>query len=653
VQELYDNEDDGSKLKLTVAEYLTPGDRSIQNIGIVPDVQLQWMAVPAKNDAPGDVVRLLPPSKLFGEQELDAHLVSTYAKDVDKPTSRCRSWSARTSPRRKRPSRRGPRRTGPRPTPPSPTRPSPTPPSPTPPSPTATKPDAATPSATPAADGADEPSPPADPNDPDAEPAEPEEDQLGDDFETRLARDLVASFPNAQRDELLKGAKALIATASSGQAAALTTALAGIGVDWEAPAAGAPTGATLEVALDTGGVSQAKGGDVVTLTATVTNRGTAPAFQTIVRVQSDDDLFRDRELPIGKIAAGERKSFSTRIKIPKDTVDRVTFLGAEVKEARQAPATVTATTLAIASLPPPVFAYAYHLVDDGNGDGLVQPREKFRLGVTLRNTGTGAATETTALLRNASGDGVVLGKSRFELGAVGSGETKQVEFPFELTSAFAGEELVIEVLMYDAVLGSTASEKLHFPITRAVQPAKGPRGRGGPRQAGGDPVGRVERGAAGGDRRQGRELRCAGDGRPVLQGRPRGGLPGFVAASEVAKLSHAPSKASVAPQFWNSTPPAIAMRLRGLEVKTETYQLEGTITDEDQGRGHVRDRVQPERQDRRPQGPVHQQPGRRRPAQARLQQGHPAVARLQQHRRGHPREHRRPRGRAVVVYRDK
>ena len=58
VQELYDNEDH-SKLKLTIAQYLTPGDRSIQNLGIVPDIQLQRMYIPDKNDAPTDFVRML------------------------------------------------------------------------------------------------------------------------------------------------------------------------------------------------------------------------------------------------------------------------------------------------------------------------------------------------------------------------------------------------------------------------------------------------------------------------------------------------------------------------------------------------------------------------------------------------------------------
>src|SRR5688500_480480 len=84
VQELYDNEDK-SKLKLTIAQYLTPGDRSIQNLGIVPDIALQRMYVPEKNDAPEDFIRMLPPTRTYGEKDLDATLVSSYAKDTDKP----------------------------------------------------------------------------------------------------------------------------------------------------------------------------------------------------------------------------------------------------------------------------------------------------------------------------------------------------------------------------------------------------------------------------------------------------------------------------------------------------------------------------------------------------------------------------------------
>ncbi|MEZ4366742.1 MAG: S41 family peptidase [Kofleriaceae bacterium] len=87
VQELYDNDADGSKLKLTAAQYLTPGDRSIQNVGIVPDIELQRMYVPEQNDDIGDIVRLLPPSRSYAERELDAHLDSEYAPTEDEQPS--------------------------------------------------------------------------------------------------------------------------------------------------------------------------------------------------------------------------------------------------------------------------------------------------------------------------------------------------------------------------------------------------------------------------------------------------------------------------------------------------------------------------------------------------------------------------------------
>jgi carboxyl-terminal processing protease len=74
-----------------------------------------------------------------------------------------------------------------------------------------------------------------------------------------------------------------------------------------------------------------------------------------------------------------------------------------------------------------VFAYAYQLVDDSNGDGLVQRGEKYRLQVQVKNTGNGPTREATVFLRNASGDGVVLDKSRAELkDPLAPGQVKEI-----------------------------------------------------------------------------------------------------------------------------------------------------------------------------------------------------------------------------------
>ena len=58
VQMLYDFSDE-SALKLTVAEYLTPGDQSIQSVGITPDVQLEPIRI-KKDDIHIGAEKMLP-----------------------------------------------------------------------------------------------------------------------------------------------------------------------------------------------------------------------------------------------------------------------------------------------------------------------------------------------------------------------------------------------------------------------------------------------------------------------------------------------------------------------------------------------------------------------------------------------------------------
>lgn len=67
VQNLFPNPDD-SKLKLTMLQYLTPGDQSIQSVGITPDVRL----VPVYFDE--EMAYLYSTAHIFRERDLDSHL---------------------------------------------------------------------------------------------------------------------------------------------------------------------------------------------------------------------------------------------------------------------------------------------------------------------------------------------------------------------------------------------------------------------------------------------------------------------------------------------------------------------------------------------------------------------------------------------------
>ncbi len=74
VQSVYSLKD-GSALKLTVAQYLTPGKKSIQSVGITPDIKL-WPRSVEKEKV--DLIE----SQGFGEKDLEKHLESSFKQDT-------------------------------------------------------------------------------------------------------------------------------------------------------------------------------------------------------------------------------------------------------------------------------------------------------------------------------------------------------------------------------------------------------------------------------------------------------------------------------------------------------------------------------------------------------------------------------------------
>jgi carboxyl-terminal processing protease len=522
VQELYDNED-RSKLKLTIAQYLTPGDRSIQNLGIVPDIALQRMYVPDKNDSPEDFVRLLPPTRTYGEKDLDSTLVSSYAKDTDKPTHEVPFLVERKKP------------------------------------------------AT-----AEAPTPPQidDEEDEDA-------DEIVEDFEMRFAKEVVSSAGVANRPRLVAAAAKVVAKVRAEEEKKLVAALGAVGVDWS-PAPAQAEAANLEVTLTTSPSGAVKAGDVISVTATVKNAGAGAAWRVLPRIHTDDHVFDDAELPIGKVGPGETKTYTAKLKVPKDALDRVNRLGLEVKEARNAPAKIVPTVLQVAAAPRPIFSYAYQLIDEGNGDGLVQRGERYRLQVQVKNTGAGPTQEATVLLRNATGDGVLLNKSRHELkdkDSLAPGQVKELEFPLATDTTLRSDELIVELMAYDAALDVQSSEKLRFKVQPPLPGSRAPgeitvRAASVPIRSGASQdstvVGTATRGAS--------YATLGTYGAFTKVKLTQGGTKlGFI---QTEALAAGGSGSGSYQPVWNSTPPVITLSTKALETTADTYKLTGSITDE-------------------------------------------------------------------------
>ena len=271
------------------------------------------------------------------------------------------------------------------------------------------------------------------------------------------------------------------------------------------------------------------------------------------------------------------------MQVPKDALARLDRLSLEVKEARNAVARVVPAELSIAAAPRPVLAYAYQLVDEGNGDGLVQRGEHYKLRVQVKNTGEGPTQDATVLLRNATGDGVVLDKSRVELKdtPIAPGQSREIEFPLKTESTLKGDELVVELMAYDAALDVQTSEKLRFKVAPSVagQPA---RGEMSVKSAIAIRSGASDDSTIVGNAPKGASYAAIGTFGPFtkvkLASAPAAvGKIGFILTSSLA--AGGSGNGAFTPT-WNSTPPVIALRTKNLATTSETYKLAGAITDE-------------------------------------------------------------------------
>ena len=521
VQILYDNSD-GSKLKLTIAQYLTPGNRSIQSLGITPDIELQRMHVPKQNKKPSDFLRMLPPSRSYREKDLKAHLSSKYAKNGDKP--------AKTLPFLYEPPK-----------------------------------GLETDDEDTLEDGVPE--------------EEPLTDEIVEDFEIRLGRDLVAFAGANEAQAMVKKSGKLLAKRREAEVQKLSGALKSLGVDWSEGKDETPPSLTANFAIQ-GGKTSVKAGDTVKLVGTVKNTGSTPAYRVLARIKSDDRVFDDTEFAFGKIMPGQTQKWTSHVKVPKAALDRLDYLNFRLKDQSGTTHAASPLKVRILSSKRPVFSYSHQLIDDGNQDGLVQPGESYRLRVTVKNTGTGVAGETTAILRNASGNDMKIKTARYELEALKPGQEKTVEFAFKSADIVRDPELVVELSVYDSTLRESVGEKLKYPVSVKT---------GGPTATRGSATvtsknallyeGTSTESATVGLAKRGSSFKVTGKKGEWLRVQLGKKRPAFLHQSAIRRGKQRAANNRFTP-IWQVTPPKLNLSVAKMETDSKLYRLEGSVTDD-------------------------------------------------------------------------
>ncbi len=304
---------------------------------------------------------------------------------------------------------------------------------------------------------------------------------LLEDPEIRMARDLVVWAPTPSRDGILAKIGDFVAQQTAIEQARIVASLQKRGIDWApgpAPEAGKAPLLRMAIRSDKAG-NTIGAGESGTVTVTVTNEGTAPAFQVRAYSDSDYSYFDERELLFGRMDPGQTRSMPLKLSVSEHELsrtDRVEWQVFDQHGARLAPGSQTTIDISSEGLPRPQFAFGYQILDDpklganvrGNADGALQVGERVRMRVNFKNTGEGKAIDTWVTMRNLVGDAVFLHSGRENVKVVLPGEARVVEFDLEVKKPAENGVVKLQLGVADAKIGATLAEKLSFPLAAST-----------------------------------------------------------------------------------------------------------------------------------------------------------------------------------------
>lgn len=270
--------------------------------------------------------------------------------------------------------------------------------------------------------------------------------------------------------------------------------------------------------------------------------------------------------------------------VPRGSLSRVDGIRFEWSASHhRVPTSAPSLRAEVRGLDRPMYAYGWQFADNlrGNGDGRLQRGEHATLYMTVRNTGRGRGFNTQINLKNLSGQGVLLRDGRFTFDRFDVGGERVLAFTFQVESSFREDarEVRFELQIEDEDLREFVTHKITIPIAEptAVSVASGwwtasadAQGFEAP-LADGHVVARVAAGlrlpitASAGNQ----WMRVdAGRGRPLwVRARDNGSAP-------------APRDGRIT-WLLDNEPPIIETTLgESLAVRTPTVRLTGTIRDE-------------------------------------------------------------------------
>ncbi len=406
VQQAFPLSDGGGAL-VTIAQYLTPGDVSIQSIGVEPDIALEPVLVSPER-------LLLSPVKDHAAEATLENAFSTWGNSQREALATLRFLRTESGEHgivtKKKEDRREPSE-------------------------------------------------------------QEKAAKLAAEFEVRLARRILGATVGkkdaAQRSGLLAVAQEIAKNATPEEEQKIGAALAGLAVDWSAGIASA--GATAKLAARLPHEQTLKAGEKSGLTIAVTNTGSETLHRVWGRTESENPLLRNRDFAFGTIEPGQTREWTAPFEVPGAVDERWDTLSLKLRADGAEAVTVTGGSVGTKSRPAPEYAYRYTLADENpqdkakSGDGLLEEGERARLMLEITNRGL---AESPLLEVNLSADEkeeLFLEEARRKIEKLAAGAGQSALFSFKVVRPLESGRVKVGLSFSDRGAGGFFADGLEIP----------------------------------------------------------------------------------------------------------------------------------------------------------------------------------------------
>lgn len=292
---------------------------------------------------------------------------------------------------------------------------------------------------------------------------------LSKDYQVQLALQFLKGTLLPSREGMLEELRPLLGEIKRTEEQKISEALGKVEIDWSEGKDLALPKPVATLSFEPPG-EKIKAGETLTITLTLSNRGEGALYRMYAISESKNPSLDKLEFPLGKVEKGASKSYSQKVTISQNMLDRTDEFIIKFSELNGNIPRDLHSSLRVEALPRPQFAYSYQIVEsdtDGlqpNDDGLVQRGEVIELLVSVKNIGEGKSTKNVVTLRNLSHKEVFVEAGSKELGELAPGETKTVSLRLHVRESLPVNEFTMDLVITDMTFGIYLTDKLTFPI---------------------------------------------------------------------------------------------------------------------------------------------------------------------------------------------